>query len=548
MRHGVNTAFGIVGGEASALRFDEVDGFRFFLTRHEFAAGIMADVYARLTGRPQMCYSTFGPGLTNMATGVCSAVLDRSPILAVAAQIVRSERVFNQTHQCIDNVAVMAPMCKFAHELDSVEEIPAIVSAALTASRRDVPGPSFISFPLDLMKAEIADQRANRLLANMPSSDPPPPPAPEVEQLRALAAQLASARRPMALGGNAIIREGATAPLLQFLEAWDIPLITTFASKGLIPESHRLLIGSVNKYLDGIMEYPALDEVFGQCDLMLLIGYDFGEDVKPVQWQRNPDIRNIAIGPHENPMGDVFQPESEVICSLRTGLSILAEMAPKGRVSADVAAIARLKERKRNTGVAALDGSGGLPVPAIIRTIREQLGPSGILCSDIGLHKQYAGLFSDTFEPNTFLCSNGAGTFGFGLPAAMAARLAHPDRPVGLICGDGGFHSTSQDLETARRYGLPFVIVLLKDNSYGLIKYYQLTDKDDVFRGSVDFGNVDFVKLAEANGWAGQQVHGLAELRAVMSQAVRDNRYLLIEIPIEYQYRFAAPTGGSVPD
>lgn len=546
MRHGIDTAFGIVGGEASALRFDEVEGFRFFLTRHEFAAGIMADVYARLTGHPQMCYSTFGPGLTNMATGICSAVLDRSPMLAVAAQIVRNERVYNQTHQCIDNVAVMAPMCKFARELESVEEIPAVVSAAVTASRAEVPGPSFISFPLDLMKAEIDAGKALQLLDAMPSSEPAPAPDPDVEQVRWLADQLAKARRPMAIGGNVIIREGASGELLRFLEAWDIPLITTFASKGLIPESHRLLIGSVNKYLDGILEYPALDEVFGDCDLMLLIGYDFGEDVKPVQWQRNSKVRNLSICPYPNPMGEVFQPEREVVCSLRKALPMLAELAPRGRSGADVAAIASLKERKRQSGAAG-DAERGLPVPAVIRTIREELGSSGILCSDIGLHKQYAGLFSDTFEPNTFLCSNGAGTFGFGLPAAMAARLVYPERPVALICGDGGFHSTSQDLETARRYNLPFVIVLLKDNSYGLIKYYQLTDKDDIFGGSVDFGDVDFVKLAEANGWQGRQVTGLGALREAISEALRTNSFLLLELPIEYRYRFAAPTGGSVP-
>lgn len=145
-RHGITRAFGIVGGEARAIRFDEVPGLSFYLTRHEFAAGIMADVCGRLEGVPQMCYSTFGPGVTNLATGICSAALDRSPMLAVSAQVMRSERVYNWTHQCIDNVAVMGPMCKYARELDSVDEIPEIVTAALRAARTEPPGPASSAF------------------------------------------------------------------------------------------------------------------------------------------------------------------------------------------------------------------------------------------------------------------------------------------------------------------------------------------------------------------------------------------------------------------
>lgn len=541
-RQGVTKAFGIIGGEAQAMRFEEVKGLDFYLTRHEFAAGIMADVYARLTGRPQICYSTFGPGLTNLATGICSATLDRSPMLAVSAQVARSEMIYNQTHQCIDNVAVVGSMCKFARQFDSIAEIPDTVTEALRVARSEVPGPSYLSFPLDLMKEEIDDHQAERLLDRMGTCDPPAPRPPDPAQLEWLAREIQRARRPIALAGNLVIREQACADLLAFVERWQLPLMTSLASKGVLPETHPLHIGTVNKYLDGILRHAALDELFGACDLMILIGYDFGEDIKPGQWKRNDFVRSVYLSANPNPMGSAFRPDYHVIGSLKLALPMLSEMAPRQRSRADLESIARLKERKAMSGEPAVQSCPNIPVPAIVRTIRKVIGPSGILCSDIGLHKQYAGLFSDTFEPNTFLCSNGCGSFGFGLPAAMGAKLAAPGRRVAVICGDGGFHSTSHDLETAVRYGLPIVVVLLKDNSYGLIKYYQLTDSDTVATNSVDFGDVDFCKLAEANGWESCLVTERNMLEEKMVQAWERNRPTLLELPIKYQYKFDPPT------
>lgn len=538
-RHGVRKVFGIVGGEAQAIRFDEVEGIDFYLTRHEFAAGIMADVYARLTGTPQICYSTFGPGMTNLATGVCSSVLDRSPMLAVSAQVPRPEIRYNQTHQCVDNAAIMGPMCKFARELEHVEQIPETVTAAMKAARAEVPGPSFISFPLDVMKAELPDAHAHRLLDAMDGSEPPPLPEPKLDELQWLAGEIARARRPMAIGGNLVIREGVCPQLKQFLERYQIPLVTTLASKGILPEDHPLHVGPCNKYLDGILHHPVLDELFLDCDLMLLIGYDFGEDLKPGQWKRSPSIRTLSVGPIQNPMGDVFQPDREIIGRLSVALPALTEMGPS-EVSRDLSVLETLRERKDQACVATADTS--MPVTAIVRAVRRALGRDGILCSDIGLHKQYAGLFTETYESNTFMCSNGCGTFGFGFPAAMGAKVAMPERRVAVICGDGGFHSTSQDLETAMRYGLPIVIVLLKDDAFGLIKYYQLLDRDPVYPGSVEFGGVDFVKLAEANGWTGHRIHSMQALDKHLADAFDRNQPVLLEVPIQYKYKFAAPT------
>jgi N2-(2-carboxyethyl)arginine synthase len=540
-RQGITKAFGIIGGEAQAMRFNEVPGLDFYLTRHESCASFMADVYARLTGKPQIAYSTFGPGVTNLATGICSAVLDRSPVLAVSAQIVREERVFNQTHQCIDSKAVMGPMCKFSHEIDSIEEIPEMVTTALKHAKAEVPGPVFLSFPLDLMKGEIDDAKAEKLLDKMDSTEPPPPPVPKLAELEWLAGEIKKAKRPMALAGNVVIREDACIELQAFLEAWQIPVITTLGSKGVIPESNPLHIGPCNKYLDGILHHPQLDELFKDCDLMLLIGYDFGEDVKPSQWKRNSFVRTLHLGPNPNPMGKVFEPEKMIIGSVKQALPKLTEMAPKTGRSTDLEMIVRLKDRKMKSGESPIQSYPTIPVPAIIRSVRSVLGPDGILCSDIGLHKQYCGLFSHTEVPNTFMCSNGAGSFGFGLPAGLGAKVAFPERRVAVLCGDGGFHSMSQDLETAVRYNLPIVVVLLKDNAFGLIKYYQLLDTDNINPNAVDFTDINFCKLAEAQGWDSHFITSRSMLEDKMAEGWARNRPTLLELPVRYQYKFDAP-------
>lgn len=539
-RHGVEKIFGIVGGEANAILFDEVPSIRFYLTRHEFMAGIAADVYARLTGKMQMCYSTFGPGMTNLMTGVGSAMLDRSPMLAVAAQVDRPDIVYNITHQCLDNAAIMAPMTKFSHELRSVEEIPEIVAKASRIAKAEMPGPSFISFPRDVMAGDLDDKEAQRLLDAMPPSDPDGPPAPARADLEWIAQRIRSAKKPIALGGNVIIRESAVGELRTFLEAWQIPLITTLASKGLLREDHPLHIGAVNKYLDGILHDKVLDRIFGDCDLILLLGFDYGEDVKPPMWTRNPAQQTIMYGPHPNYIDKVFKPERVLVGGMKQGLAQLATMAAGGAGGAarDHDFIGKLKTQKRESGMNPIQEYPTVAPQAIVRLVREALGPTGIYCTDIGLHKQYNGLFSETFEPNTFMCSNGCGTFGFGLPAGMGAKLAFPDRRVAVVCGDGGFHSTSQDLETLVRYQLPIVIVMMKDNSFGLIKYYQLSGQNAINGNAVDFGDVDFVKLAEANGCRGSFVTSRVQLQEKLEEAFQQKKPTLLEVPVRYQYRF----------
>lgn len=529
---GIRKVFGIVGGEAQAIQFDEENSLDFFLTRHEFAAGIMADTYGRISGEPQMCYSTFGPGLTNLSTGICSAILDRSPMLAVSAQIPRKEIRFNQTHQCIDNVAFMSSITKYAAQIEDIREIPQILKTALEIAINDIPGPVYISFPVDVMEQQMDDAEAMVILDGISPLKRKSLEEPNYKKLDFIVEELKQASRPLVVAGNQVIREGCTGELLEFINAYNLPVLSTLASKGVIDEDHPLFITPCNKYIDKLYHEELVARIFDNCDLLLLIGYDFGEDLKSSLWKKGTTC--IVINSYYDDMGPVFQPDLLLTGDMKKTFSYLMQKAfPPKQDNYALMEVKRIFDKR----MPEMDEEF-TNIPLIMKAIRNALGENGILCSDIGLHKQYAGLMTKTHQPNTFICSNVCGTFGFGLPAGLGAKLAMPEENVCVVCGDGGFHSTSQDLETAVRYNIPIVIVVLKDNAFGLIKYYQFLERDDIHKRVVEFGNVDFVKLAEANGMESMALEDIDQLEVIMKDGFKKNRPLLIEIPIVYDYRF----------
>ncbi|MCC2625734.1 MAG: thiamine pyrophosphate-dependent enzyme possible carboligase or decarboxylase [Burkholderiales bacterium] len=530
-RLGISNIFGIVGGEADAIQFDEEENIDFYLTRHEFTAGIMADTYSRVTGNPQMCYSTFGPGLTNLSTGVFSAIQDRSPVLVVSAQVPREEICFNQTHQCIDNVSFMNIITKYSKEIEDVMEIPKILTEALNIAVNGIPGPVYISFPRDLMKVDIDEEKATKMLeALRPITRAEPPPL-NYKTLDLVIKKIKTAKSPLIIVGNQVIRESSCNELLEFINMVNIPVMATLSSKGVIPENHPLFITSASKYIDRIHQQSNLtNKIFENCDLMLLIGYDFGEDAKASLWN---GIESIVINSFYNDMGKAFQPNILCLGDLSKSLKYLSTANIQSKqMSNNITEVKHIFDN----GIINDDGKSSA-LCTIIESLRNALGETGILCCDIGLHKLYVGSLSKTYLPNTFLCSTVCGSFGFGLPGGLGAKLAKPNEKVCVICGDGGLHSTSHDLETAVRYNIPIVIVVLNDNAFGMIKHCQFNSRDDIFPKSVELGKVDFVKLANANGMAAEYLNNVDGLEALLNKAFASNKPFLIEVPINYNYK-----------
>jgi len=519
---GVKYIFGIVGREAKSILFDDPN-IKFILTRHEFTAGIMAEVYARLTGRPQILFSTFGPGATNIVTPVASSYLDKSPMLTISAQVEKYDVNYNYTHQCVDQVSILKPITKYAKEIYSVKEIPEIIHKAFRATQLLPPGPSFVSIPFDLFDQEIDKQQAINLLKKYNYLNKKTVNYPNKKIIKKAHKLIMEAKHPIILVGNAVIREKATDELKNFVEKWNIPVVLTFGGKGAIPENHPLYIGTINKYLSYFLKFDVNQTIFSKVDVILTIGYDYAENTEPSQWTIGEKKKIINISSFSNTDKKLFNPDINIIGDIKTTLRELIKHNIDKKKKLDFSIFKNKLEKF-------LKSKGP---QNIITTIRKVLGKDGILISDIGLHKQYAGLFSATYYPNTFLCSNGLGTFGFSLPAAMAAKLFYPKRKIIAVCGDGGFHSISHDLETAVRYNLPIICVIFKDNCFGLIKHYQKEGHHKTNPEVVDFGKVDFIKLAQANGCVGYKA-SISNLKVVLKKAINLSQPCVIEVPIKY--------------
>ncbi|MFD9504932.1 thiamine pyrophosphate-binding protein [Streptomyces sp. NPDC060035] len=537
--HGVETVFGVVGREAASILFDEAPGIDFVLTRHEFTAGVAADVLARITGRPQACWATLGPGMTNLATGVATSILDRSPVIALAAQSESHDIFPNDTHQCLDSVAVMRPMTKYAVELQRPDEITDLVDSAVAAAMTEPVGPSFISIPVDLLGADI-DASVTHPAARTPAKPVGAVQAGWEATADEAAALVAGAEHPVFVVGAAAIRSGAVPAIRALAERLDVPVITTYIAKGVLPHGHHLNYGAVTGYMDGILSFPALETLFGPADVIVTLGYDYAEDLRPSMWTRGGEKKTVRVSPTVNPIPRVYRPDVDVVTD------VLAFVEHLDAATADLAEktphdITPLRERIAEFLADPTEYDDGMRVHQVMdsmNTVMEETAAAGegTIVSDIGFFRHYGVLFARADQPFGFLTSAGCSSFGYGIPAAIGAQMARPGQPTFLIAGDGGFHSNSADLETIARLNLPIVTVVVNNDTNGLIELYQNLGHQRSYDPAVKFTGVDFTELARANGVEAVKATSREDLLAALRKGAGLGRPFLIEVPVNYDF------------
>ncbi|MFF9687581.1 thiamine pyrophosphate-binding protein [Streptomyces sp. NPDC014623] len=537
--HGVETVFGVVGREAASILFDEAPGIDFVLTRHEFTAGVAADVLARITGRPQACWATLGPGMTNLATGVATSILDRSPVIALAAQSESHDIFPNDTHQCLDSVSVMRPMTKYAVELQRPDEITDLVDSAVAAAMTEPVGPSFISLPVDLLGTDV-DATVTHPAAHTPAKPVGAVQAGWEATADEAAALVAGAEHPVFVVGAAAIRSGAVPAIRALAERLDVPVITTYIAKGVLPHGHHLNYGAVTGYMDGILSFPALETLFGPADVIVTLGYDYAEDLRPSMWTRGGEKKTVRVSPTVNPIPRVYRPDVDVVTD------VLAFVEHLDNATADLAKktphdIAPLRERVAEFLADPTEYEDGMRVHQVMdsmNTVMEETAAAGegTIVSDIGFFRHYGVLFARADQPFGFLTSAGCSSFGYGIPAAIGAQMARPGQPTFLIAGDGGFHSNSADLETIARLNLPIVTVVVNNDTNGLIELYQNLGHQRSHDPAVKFTGVDFTELARANGVEAVKATSREDLLAALRKGAGLGRPFLIEVPVNYDF------------
>jgi acetolactate synthase I/II/III large subunit len=513
---GVKHVFGIPGEETLDLNESlSRSSIEFVPVRHEQGGAYMADVYGRLTGRAGVCLGTLGPGALNLTTAVADAFLDRAPLVALTGQG-DLESMHKESHQYVDLLRVMRPITKWNARLSDPAIIPEVVRKAFNVAEGEKPGATHIELPEDVMAAETDGEPLRRRRQARPE--------PAARELLRAADLVRGAINPVALAGNGIVRGNAAPALREFVRATGIPVAETFMGKGLLSPDSPKALGTV-----GLQSGDYTMAGFDEADLVLAIGYDLVEH-SPEHWNPKRDKTVICVDSLPAETDAFFMPEVELVGDI---YNILTRLAEEGRHVPHRGGSARLRdlvlgrfEQAKN------DDHFPMQPPRVLYDIRQALGREDILISDVGLHKLWIARMFPAYEPNTVLIANGLAGMGFALPAAVAAKLVHPERQVVAVNGDGGFLMNCQELETAARLRTPFVSVIWENNSYGSIVWKQ--DKKFGSHFGTDFTNPDFVKLAEGFGIPGWRCESAGEFGERLRHALSLDVPSLIVVPIDY--------------
>jgi len=512
----VERIYGIPGEENIDVMDALLDSnIQFVTTRHEQGAAFMADVYGRLTGRAGVCLATLGPGATNLITGVADANMDLAPIVAIAGQG-STKRLHKESHQILDLVNLFDPISKYSTQILEGEIIPEIVRKAFKVAQTEKPGCSFIDFPENIAGAEVEDKEPLLVQSHV---TPTPP-----ESMMDEAAQVISnAHFPMVMAGNGVIRADAEEQLVRFAEKLNIPVATTFMAKGAIPFSHDLSLGAV-----GLQASDYISCGFSRADVVICVGYDIVE-YHPHLWHKDKDIKIIHINASPAEVDEYYIVEVGVIGDIGEALNGIAERA----TAKDEYLAANLRQIIVDEMAAHADDTGFPVKPQkILWDLRHALNPEDVVISDVGAHKMWMARMYQEEVSNTCIISNGFASMGIAVPGALAAKFVFPERTVVAVTGDAGFMMNSQEIETALRHGLAFVILIWTDSEYGLIKWHQLRNFGR--SSNISFTNPDFVKYAESFGAKGYRVESAGDLLPTLKKAIADNTVVIVDCPVDY--------------
>ena len=524
---GVRHIFGYPG--ESVIDFMEASrqqGLELVSAVREATAGFMAEAAAMATGRPGVCLSTLGPGSTAVLNGVASATLDRVPVLAISGQIESSREQFF-THQVVDHDRMFAPVTKLALRLD-----PAAVTSADTVARKALrtavaerPGAVHLTVTADAWPAPAGDgdQIAVPPLAAAVSTIDVRADGDPLRGLRA-------ARRPVILAGTAAVRCAAGPQLTRLAERAGIPVVVSAMAKGVLDEDHPYFAGVLD-----MAGHRVLWDLLAGADLILAAGFDPVELISP--WPARTPVLHVDTTPNTD---QVYASECELVGNVAAILGWIAGQW-SGQPRWDEAEVAAHRARLRAAWQAGR-AEGRLNPSDVVTIARAAASPQTVMTTDVGSHKLMAGQAWTAGAPRSVLMTNGLSAMGFGLPAAIAARLTRPDRPVIALVGDGGFAMTATELRVAAELGLPVTVVVFADGSLNRIELRQ--QLMGYPPAGTRMGGTDLPALAEALGCDGVR----ADTPAALEKAVADlgerssaTRPLVVEAridPAQYEVQF----------
>jgi acetolactate synthase I/II/III large subunit len=510
-------------------------GIRQVLARSEAAAVYMADAYARLRGRPTFAYGAYGPGAANVAGSLAEPFWSSSPVVALTSTMRRTER-FRKEYQELDQLSMFTSVTKWAVEASAANQVPRLVREAARHAIIGTPGPVYLGIPGDIFEEEIADYRGPAPMPapmEIPLARPGPTPAEADEVLAALT----KAARPIILVGNGIHQSGAYDSLRAVAEALGVPVATSSAGKGSIPETHDLALGTVGRY-----SRKYANAAVREADVILAIGTQLGGMITDSYRLIGPQAQLIHVTVDPEVIGLNFPTTLGLVADARTFLDALLAAYQRARDTTavrpspylDGLARARSSWREQRTSLASQDGDDGRPMrpEAVMAAIDEQIADDAIIVADTGYSTAWAGALADVrIAGRNFLRADGS--LGWAFPASLGAQLAMPDKQVICVTGDGGFGYHIGDLETALRLDLPVIVVILNNQTLAFEAHVQTLLYGHLVAEVDDFRDIDYGQIARAFGAQGFRTTNATEFSKALAQGLERRGPTVIDAVID---------------
>ncbi|BDD41351.1 acetolactate synthase large subunit [Streptococcus ruminantium] len=520
-RLGVDLVFGYPGGAVLPL-YDAIyqyEGIQHILARHEQGAVHEAEGYAKSSGKVGVAIVTSGPGATNAITGIVDAMGDSVPLLVFTGQVA-TRGIGKDTFQEADVLGMTMPITKYNYQIRDAADIPRIVTEALHIATTGRPGPVVIDVPKDIQEKVVEFYHDPSL--HLPSYQPII--EPDDVQVKKILQQLSRAKKPVILAGGGVNYADAGRELVAFAERYQIPVVSTLLGLGAIPIEHDLSLA-----MGGMHGSYAANMAMDEADYLINVGARFDDRLtgNPATYAPNATIAHIDIDPSE--IGKIVETAIPVVGDAKATLTALLKLEP---VKTNHATWTRqVLENKRRAPFGYDEDSTCIKPQAAIELVGQLTDGDAIIVTDVGQHQMWTAQFYPYKHVRQLVTSGGMGTMGFGIPAAIGAKLANPDKEVIVFVGDGGFQMTNQELALLNGYGVPIKIILMNNHSLGMVRQWQESFYENRRSQSVFNDEPNFQLLAEAYGISHYHLKNPATL-AEDIKVILEDRPMLIEVHI----------------
>lgn len=525
-REGVTDIFGYPGGKVIPIYNELYDfkGIHHILTRHEQGASHAADGYARVTGKVGVCVATSGPGATNLITGIMTAYMDSVPMVAITGQV-STDQIGKDAFQESDITGITMPVTKHNYLVKNLRDLPRIIKEAFYIAKTGRPGPVLIDIPSDIQGQKMDFNEFDRLYnqeLKLESYSPNYEGHPK--QIKMAAKLINCAKRPLILAGAGVIKSRASSELIEFVEKTNIPVAMTLLGLGSIPSTHELSLGMLGMHGTVASNYAVYE-----ADLLIAVGMRFDDRVtgKLQEFAPNSKIIHIDIDPAE--IGKNKKPDVPIVGDVK---EVFKKLIEKVREKEKDEWVEQVTQWKNEYPMTYEKSDVEIKPQQVIEKISEITGGNAIIVTDVGQHQMWTAQYYNFNRPETFCSSGGAGTMGYGLPAALGAKVGKPEETVIAVVGDGGIQMTSQELMTLAHFNIPVKVVILNNSYLGMVRQWQELFFDNRY-SSVDLEiSPDFVKLAEAYKLKGVRIEKPEDLDRLLRENLTTNEPVLFDIKV----------------